>query len=192
MGNVLIFAEHQHGKFPKTTLVAMHAGLELAAESAAASATSLCSARASTALASEIAKYGVEKVHRARRSRARALPRRRATPQAIGRRRSRTIGAEYVVATATAIGKDLMPRVAARLGAGMASDISWRFDADGTFVRPMYAGNVIGDGRDRWPVKVITVRGTAFEPAAQRARGRSGREGHGCRSTRAPIKTKFV
>ena len=45
-----------------------------------------------------------------------------------------------LAATATAVGKDLLPRVAARLGVGMASDVV-SFHDDGTLQRPMYAGN---------------------------------------------------
>ena len=69
-----------------------------------------------------------------------------------------------LLATSTAVGKDLLPRVAARLGAGMASDVV-AINADGTFKRPMYAGNVIATVSFDGPVKVISIRGTAFDAA---------------------------
>ncbi|MGH9576603.1 MAG: electron transfer flavoprotein subunit alpha/FixB family protein, partial [Terriglobales bacterium] len=73
-------------------------------------------------------------------------------------------GAEFVLATATAIGKDLMPRLAARLDAPMASEVT-AINDDGTFVRPTYAGNAMATVELDGPVKVLTVRGTAFDAA---------------------------
>ena len=72
--------------------------------------------------------------------------------------------AEFVLATATAIGKDLLPRLAARLDAPMASEISAIGD-DHTVVRPTYAGNVMATVEFDGPIKVLTVRGTAFDAA---------------------------
>ena len=72
--------------------------------------------------------------------------------------------AEFVLATATAMGKDLFPRLAARLGAPMASEITAISD-DHTFVRPTYAGNVMATVELDGPIKVLTVRGTAFDAA---------------------------
>ncbi len=73
-------------------------------------------------------------------------------------------GAEVVGATASAMTKDLMPRVAAKLDAGMASDIIGISD-EGYFDRPVWAGNAIVSAEITSPVKVVTVRGTDFEPA---------------------------
>ncbi|MBN2358742.1 MAG: electron transfer flavoprotein subunit alpha/FixB family protein, partial [Deltaproteobacteria bacterium] len=74
-------------------------------------------------------------------------------------------GASHVVACATTTGKDTLPRVAARLDAGMASDISGVVDGK-TYRRPMWAGSVIGVVEIATPVQVLTVRGTEFAPAA--------------------------
>jgi electron transfer flavoprotein alpha subunit len=62
------------------------------------------------------------------------------------------------------MGKDLFPRLAARLGAPMASEITSIGD-DHTFVRPMYAGNAMATVELDGPIKVLTVRGTAFDAA---------------------------
>ena len=70
----------------------------------------------------------------------------------------------HVVAPATSNGKNLMPRVAALMDVQQISDIIAVKDAD-TFVRPIYAGNALVTVRSADKVKVITVRGTAFEPA---------------------------
>jgi electron transfer flavoprotein alpha subunit len=74
-------------------------------------------------------------------------------------------GYSHVLAPATTSGKNLMPRVAALLDVMQVSDISAVVSAD-TFVRPIYAGNALATVQSRDPIKIITVRGTAFAPAA--------------------------
>ena len=74
-------------------------------------------------------------------------------------------GYSHVLAPATTFGKNLMPRVAALLDVMQISDISAVESAD-TFVRPIYAGNALATVQSKDPVKIITVRGTAFAPAA--------------------------
>ncbi|XP_060606645.1 electron transfer flavoprotein subunit alpha, mitochondrial-like [Ruditapes philippinarum] len=71
---------------------------------------------------------------------------------------------EYILASATAVGKNFMPRVAAKLDVSPISDITGVKDKD-TFVRTIYAGNAVQTLKSSDPVKVITVRGTAFEAA---------------------------
>jgi electron transfer flavoprotein alpha subunit len=75
-----------------------------------------------------------------------------------------------VVAAATAVGKDLLPRVAARIGAGMASEITAIVDAS-TFKRPMYAGNAIATVKIESTPRVVSVRTTAFDAAAKGTAG---------------------
>ena len=77
-------------------------------------------------------------------------------------------GATVVTATATAIGKDLVPRAAALLDAGMASDIA-RLEGKDTFMRPILAGNAYSTVRVSSPIICITVRQSEFEPAAPAA-----------------------
>jgi electron transfer flavoprotein alpha subunit len=69
----------------------------------------------------------------------------------------------HLLAPATTAGKNLMPRVAALLDVMQISDISGVVSAD-TFVRPIYAGNALATVQSTDPIKVITVRGTAFPP----------------------------
>lgn len=76
-----------------------------------------------------------------------------------------TAGFEYVLAPATTTGKNLLPRVAALLDVGQLSDIVSVESAD-TFKRPIYAGNAIATVKSLDAIKVITVRGTAFDPVA--------------------------
>lgn len=74
-------------------------------------------------------------------------------------------GFTHILASATTFGKNLMPRVAALLNVAQISDIISIEDAD-TFKRPIYAGNAIATVKSNDAVKVITVRGTAFDAAA--------------------------
>ena len=71
----------------------------------------------------------------------------------------------HVLAPATTSGKNLMPRVAALLDVMQISDIS-AVEGPDTFVRPIYAGNALATVQSKDKIKIITVRGTAFAPAA--------------------------
>ena len=70
----------------------------------------------------------------------------------------------HVLATATASAKNIMPRVAALLDMQQISEITEVLD-DSTFVRPIYAGNAMATVKSSDAIKIITVRGTAFEAA---------------------------
>lgn len=75
-------------------------------------------------------------------------------------------GYSHILFAATAAGKNCMPRVAALLNVSGISDIVEVKSAD-TFVRPIYAGNALATVQSTDSVKVIGVRTTSFEPAAQ-------------------------
>jgi electron transfer flavoprotein alpha subunit len=75
-------------------------------------------------------------------------------------------GYSHVLAAATTSGKNFMPRVAALLDVAQISEIVAVQSPD-TFVRPIYAGNVLATVQSADPVKVITVRATAFEAAGE-------------------------
>ena len=82
------------------------------------------------------------------------------TPLVVG------LAADYshVLAPAMTSGKNLMPRVAALLDVAMLSDVSG-VESEDTFIRPVYAGNAMATVQSSDAVKVVTVRGTAFEAA---------------------------
>ena len=71
----------------------------------------------------------------------------------------------HLVFPATASGKNIAPRVAAKLDVGQVSDITKVISPD-TFERPIYAGNAIATVQATDAVKVLTVRTTGFDPAA--------------------------
>jgi len=68
----------------------------------------------------------------------------------------------HILAPATASGKNVMPRVAAKLDVAQISDITKVVSSD-TFERPIYAGNAIATVQSIDPIKVITVRTTSFD-----------------------------
>ncbi|HXZ08187.1 MAG TPA: FAD-binding protein [Paraburkholderia sp.] len=71
----------------------------------------------------------------------------------------------HILAPATASGKNIAPRIAAKLDVAQISDITAVGGAD-TFERPIYAGNAIATVQSADPIKVITVRTTGFDPVA--------------------------
>ncbi|WP_426170209.1 electron transfer flavoprotein subunit alpha/FixB family protein [Pseudoduganella sp. R-34] len=74
-------------------------------------------------------------------------------------------GYTHILAPATAYGKNILPRVAAKLDVAQISEIT-KVDAPDTFERPIYAGNAIAYVQSSDKVKVITVRSTGFDAAA--------------------------
>jgi electron transfer flavoprotein alpha subunit len=70
----------------------------------------------------------------------------------------------HVVASASAFGKGVMPRIAALLDVAQVSEVSAVQSPD-TFVRPIYAGNAFATVQASDAVKVVTVRPTGFDPA---------------------------
>ena len=73
-------------------------------------------------------------------------------------------GYSHFLFAATASGKNISPRVAAKLDVGQISDITKVISPD-TFERPIYAGNAIATVQSLDALKVITVRTTGFDPA---------------------------
>ncbi|CAG9258222.1 Electron transfer flavoprotein subunit alpha [Paraburkholderia unamae] len=71
----------------------------------------------------------------------------------------------HILAPTTAAGKNVTPRIAAKLDVAQISDIT-AVDSPDTFERPIYAGNAIATVQSADPVKVITVRTTAFDAVA--------------------------
>lgn len=73
---------------------------------------------------------------------------------------------DYIMMAATTYGKNILPRAAAVLDAPQISDITDIVSGD-TFVRPIYAGNALATVQSNEPIKLITVRTTAFDPVSQ-------------------------
>jgi electron transfer flavoprotein alpha subunit len=165
MANVLVVAEQSAGHLRKATQHALSAGRELSRRTGGKLHAVLLG-KGIGAAAQELSAYGAE-VHAAD---ADVLEHPLAEAHApVVAELARSLGATYVGAAATAYGKDLLPRVAARLGAGMATEVL-SFGGEGaavTFRRPMWAGNVLAEVEIATPVKAFTVRATEFPAAAK-------------------------
>jgi electron transfer flavoprotein alpha subunit len=155
--SVLVIAEHDEGGLRPSTLNTISAAAKLGGGTAVLVAGQSC--RAAADAAAKIA--GVAKVLLADDAAyAHALPENLA-PLIV----KLASGYSHVLAPATTFGKNLMPRVAALLDVAQISDIVGIEQPD-TFVRPIYAGNALATVQSKDKIKVITVRGTAFPPAA--------------------------
>jgi electron transfer flavoprotein alpha subunit len=185
MGDVLVLAEHAHGKFPKTTLVAFAAAKDAAAK-LGGTASAVVAGSGVDALAQEAASYGLKtyQLDHPRLEHYVADAYTAALAELV-----KAKGIETVIATATAVGKDLTPRLAARLGAPLAADIT-DINADGSIVRPMYAGNVFATVKLEGSPRVISVRATAYDAAAKDGGGSV--EKVAVTLDEGALKTKFV
>jgi len=188
MSNVLIVAEQQpDGQLRKATLNALTAGQQLAQKSGGELHAVILGADVN-ALAQELAGYGVKAVHAANAPAFEHYVAEAFAPAVS--ELAKSLSATFVGAASTAFGKDLLPRVAARLDAAMATDVV-AIDGSGsdiTYHRPMWAGNVIAEVKLTTPVQVFTVRPTEFEAAAA---GGSG-EVKAFSPATTEVKTRFV
>ncbi|WP_437984259.1 electron transfer flavoprotein subunit alpha/FixB family protein [Sorangium sp. So ce117] len=162
MADVLVVAEAADGKLKKTT----HSAVTFARQAAAALGGTYSILVIGDALgdaAAEAATLGAAKVLVAQASSLKDYVAERYVPTVAAAAK----GAAVVVGTASAYGKDLLPRVAARLSAGFASDISELLPEGGKlkYKRPMYAGNAYGVCTVSTPVQVVSVRQSAFAAA---------------------------
>ena len=153
----LVIAEHDNQSLKAATLNAVAAALQCSPEVDVLVAGS--GADAAAAAAAQIA--GVRKVIQID---AANLADQLAEPLAA-QILSIANGYGHILAPATANGKNVLPRVAAKLDVAQLSDITKVLSAD-TFERPIYAGNAIATVQSSDPVKVITVRTTGFDPVA--------------------------
>jgi electron transfer flavoprotein alpha subunit len=162
MATHLVVVEHQNGKLVNATLACFSAASKVGGDVHA-----VVLGQGVGDVAKAVAPFA-KKVHVAEHA---GLKDRLAQPWAkVVADVAKSVSASHVWAAASSAGKDLMPRVAVRLEAGMASDISSVVD-EKTFKRPMWAGNVIGTVELTTATKVITVRPTEFAPATPGAAG---------------------
>ncbi|WP_437531660.1 electron transfer flavoprotein subunit alpha/FixB family protein [Sorangium sp. So ce726] len=162
MADVLVVAEAADGKLKKTT----HSAVTFARQAAAALGGTYSILVIGDALgdaAAEAATLGAAKVLVAQASSLKDYVAERYVPTVAAAAK----GAAVVVGTASAYGKDLLPRVAARLSAGFASDISELLPEGNKlkYKRPMYAGNAYGVCTISTPIQVVSVRQSAFAAA---------------------------
>ncbi|NBD11367.1 MULTISPECIES: electron transfer flavoprotein subunit alpha/FixB family protein [Corallococcus] len=189
MSIVLIVAEQQpDGNLRKASLNAIAAGKQLA-DKAGAELHLVLLSKDPSKLAGELAGTGAKVIHTAAAPEFEHYLAEVQAPVVAGL--AQELNASFVGAASTAQGKDLLPRVAARLKAAMATDITAinGAGADITFTRPMWAGNVFAEVKLTTPVQVVSIRATEFTPAAA---GGAAAEVKSFQPKLEASKTKFV
>ncbi|GHG65322.1 electron transfer flavoprotein subunit alpha/FixB family protein [Comamonas sp. JC664] len=163
---VLIVAEQQpDGNLRKATLNAITAGQQLA-EKAGGELHIALLGKDPAKVADELKGFGAKAVHVGAAPELEHYLAETYAPAIAAL--AQELKADYIGMASTAQGKDLLPRVAGRLRAAMATDVMAinGSGADITFTRPMWAGNVFADVKLTTPVKVLTLRATEFTAAA--------------------------
>lgn len=156
--SVLIVAEHREGRLVGATFHALTAGKQLA-DAHGMPLEAVILGKGLGELPAELAKHGVSKVHAVEHD---ALE--HYLSESFGKAiadLAKTTGAKWIGAASTVQGRDFMPRVAARLGAGMATNVV-KIEGD-KLIRPMWADAVLAEVELTTDVKCFTVRPTEFD-----------------------------
>lgn len=155
--NILVLAEHDNANLKAATLNAVSAAVKLGGEVHVLVAGANCAAVAQAA--TQV--VGVAKVKVADAAQYADQTAENVAALIVANATDYT----HILAPATSHGKNTLPRVAALLDVAQISDIIGVEGPD-IFVRPIYAGNALATVKSSDTVKVITVRTTAFDPAA--------------------------
>jgi len=164
MANILIYAEHSHGKLPKAVAVAVSAAKEISAKHGGGDLILAVLGSGVGDVAKAAAALGAAKVVTID-SPALAHPNADVVTLAL-KAAAEATGSSTVVFASTSDGKDIAPRLAGALDAAIAPEIT-AVNADGTFTRPMVAGNLFATVQLAGDKKVVTVRTTAFDAAPE-------------------------
>ncbi|HEY1584785.1 MAG TPA: electron transfer flavoprotein subunit alpha/FixB family protein [Polyangia bacterium] len=161
MSNVLVVIETQDGHLRTASLPAVTFGKQMAS-STGGKLSLLVVGAGVDGVAAEATKYGAADVLVADHPGLKNYLAETYAP--IVAKAAKDKGASVVAATSTSTGKDLMPRVAALLDAGLVSDLI-AIVGPTSFKRPMMAGNIIATVEVATPIVCATVRQTEFKPA---------------------------
>jgi len=162
MAKTLIIAEHSKGQIKKATLFSITAVTKIGG-----GYSIVVVGKDVRGVADQYAKYGAEKVYTIDNDVFKnyiAENYAEAIAQLI-----KANNFEFVFGSATAFTKDLLPRLAAKFDAGMASDVL-AIEVSGSdvvFARPMWAGNAIAHIKITSPIKFATIRATEFDHAKE-------------------------
>jgi len=152
--NILVIAEHDHQGLKAATLNTVAAAAQIGGDVHVLVAGAACRGAAEQAASLQ----GVRKVKVADAAHYESQTAENLSALII----ANAGGYTHILAPATTVGKNVLPRVAALLDVAQISEITGIESAD-TFVRPIYAGNALATVKSADPVKVITVRTTAFD-----------------------------
>lgn len=160
MASICIVAEYKKEKLTRATLSSIAFGKK-AAEKLEAELHILVIGDGVTGITDKLKPYGAAKIHLADKPELKYY-----TAETWGQviaEVAKSCDAKIVGMNAGTTGKDVMPRVAAKLGAGMASGI---IGYDGTcFTREMWAGNAVATVKIKTDIQVVTIQSTAFDEA---------------------------
>jgi electron transfer flavoprotein alpha subunit len=168
MSKILVIAEHQNGKIKKSTLTTLDFAQKLSEKNGASIDFAILGNDLGDAV-NELQTYSGGSIYVADHA---------DLTHALAPTWSKVIAditeqaeATVVACSASTLGKDIMPRVAARLEAGMASDVVGITDTDEgvAYRRPMWAGALLADVIVDTDIHVVTVRGSAFDAAGENA-----------------------
>jgi electron transfer flavoprotein alpha subunit len=170
MSEVLVVAELSDGSVRKTTHSAISAARKINQLTGGSFSILVIGTGSAKAAASELAGYGAAKLLVAADASLQNYLAERYAPIVAAQSK----GFDVVLGTASSYGKDLLPRVAGRLDAAYAADVSDILNEGGelSFKRPMFAGNAYGFCTLATPQKVVSVRQSEFE-AAEASGGQS-------------------
>ncbi len=163
MSEVLVIAELSDGSVRKTTHSAINAARKINQLTGGTFSILVLGAAPAKAAAAELTGYGAARILVCEDASLKNYLAERYAPVVASAAR----GFEVLVATASSYGKDLLPRVGARLDAAYAADVSDLSVQAGelTLKRPMYAGNAFGFCTLGTPQKVVSIRQSEFDPA---------------------------
>jgi electron transfer flavoprotein alpha subunit len=162
MGNILVYAEHAHGKLPKAVGVAVAAAKEISAKHGGGDVILAVLGSGIGEVAKAASALGGSKVVTVDNA---ALAHSNADVVAAAlKAAAEATGSTTVVFASTSDGKDIAPRLAGAMDAAIAPEITAVND-DGTFTRPMYAGNAFAVVELAGDKRVVSVRTTAFDAA---------------------------
>jgi electron transfer flavoprotein alpha subunit len=159
---ILVIAEHDNASLKAATLHTVTAAAKIGADIHVLVAGAGCGAAAEAA--AKLA--GVTKVKAADAAHYADQAAENVAALAVASVANEAAGYTHILAPATTFGKNILPRVAALLDVAQISDIV-AIESNDTFVRPIYAGNALATVKSTDAVKVLTVRTTAFDAAAQ-------------------------
>jgi len=164
MSEVLVVAELSDGSVRKTTHSAITAARKINQLSGGSFSILVIGGSPAKAAALELAGFGASRIIVCSDASLSNYLAERYAPVVAAQAK----GFDVIVGTASSYGKDLLPRVGARLDAAYAADISDVLSEGGqlTFKRPMYAGNAYGFCTLGTPQKVVSVRQSEFDAAA--------------------------
>ncbi|MDO8518767.1 MAG: electron transfer flavoprotein subunit alpha/FixB family protein [Deltaproteobacteria bacterium] len=161
MPDILIFAEHQDGKVKKVSLELASKATELAKESGG-KVTALLIGGDAGALAPQLAPYGVSQVAAVAGpafEKYNTIAYARAVSDAVAK-----LNPSILLGTASSMGRDLFPRISAKLKSGLASDCTDLRIEGGKLVakKPVYSGKALADVLFETPIQMATTRPNSF------------------------------